>query len=102
MRHGAEKVLPGVSKQTSRMNTSQFTQLGNKWLDKTAHVFFLAHLGSTRDEAKTEALRQWSSFQTNFKSAWANCLSLPPPCSLPPTLLKWSLRVGAGRVSSAG
>lgn len=81
-----------------------FTHLRNERIDKTAHAFFffLAHLGSAREEAKTEALRQCSSLQKNLKLA--DGLSLTPPCSLPRPVLspEWLLRVGPGHGSSAG
>lgn len=87
-REGAPPVLE--SRQTSRMNVfAQFPHLRNARFDKRTHIFFLP-IWAAPEEAKTEALSQWSSFQTESKSAgptvtpslrWARSaytLALPP------------------------
>lgn len=68
-----------ASEQTSRMNTLLDSLVSERHGLTGAPVFFFLPIWAAPEEAKTEALSQCSSFQTNSKSAWAKCHSLLPP-----------------------
>lgn len=68
--HGAGRCYPGVRERTNLKDDyfAQFSHLRNAWFDKRTHIFFLP-IWAAPEEARTEALSQWSSFQTDSKSA---------------------------------
>ena len=55
-------------------------------------TFFFPCPSGQRQRKPKQKLKQRSSFETNSKSAWANCHSLPPQCSLCLESMRFHLR----------